>query len=113
MSIHHWDIILPEAVLHCNNSTNSSIKFSPFQVAHGISANTVIDNKFEVDVSGTALDRDALRQNVVANKADARISYRSQGNKSVKVIEHKIGDKVLLKRTHGAYPKINSFWVGP
>ena len=66
-----------------------------------------------MDVSGTALDRDALRQNVVANKADARISYRSQANKSVKVIEHKIGDKVLLKRTHGAYPKINSFWVGP
>ena len=111
MYIHHWDRILPEAVLHCNNSTNSSIKFSPFQVAHGISANTVIDNKFDVDGSGTAQDRNALRQNVVANRADARISYQSQANKPVKVIEHKIGDQVLPKRTNGAYPKINPYWV--
>ena len=113
ISIHQWDQLLPEAILNLNNTTNASSKFSPFEIAYGMPANTVLDNKLGVNGSFKSVDKAAVRLNAVANKMDASNAYRGQANKVTKVNEYKVGDHVLLKRTHGEHPKLNPFWVGP
>ena len=112
IAINRWDEILPEAILHYNNTQNSSTKFSPFQVAYGMSANLVIDNKLGVH-SSSAIDKQLVRDNINANRCDARANYQKQANKSTRVNPYNTNDMVLLKRTHGSHPKMNPYWVGP
>ncbi len=107
-----WDEILPEAILYFNNTKNASTQFSPFQVAYGISANLPIDNKMKVkEVS--QLDQELIRKNIVANRAEARNTYQKQANSKTVINDFKVGDMVLLKRTHGSFPKMNPLWVSP
>ena len=87
------------AILHFNTMQNSSSKFSPFEIAYGIRGNTALDNVLGVD-NRQVRDPPLVRENVVANKADARASYQSQKNKTIKLNDYKVGDLVLLKRTH-------------
>ena len=112
VSIHCWDTILPEAILIFNSTKNSSTQFSPFQVAYGTSPNTPLDNKFGINQE-TVLDANLVRANVSGNREDARAVYQKQANKTVQINEFENGDLVLLKRTHGSYPKMNPHWVGP
>ena len=49
----------------------------------------------------------------MANKTDARASYQSQKNKTIKLNDYKVGDLVLLKRTHGSNPKMSPRYIGP
>ena len=113
IDINRWDEILPEAILHFNNTQNSSTKFSPFEVAYGMPANLIIDNKLGVNTNATAVDPNLVRQNINVNRSDARASYQKQANKSTRMNHYNVGDLVLLKRTHGAHPKMNPYWVGP
>ena len=63
LNISHWDDVLPEAILHCNNTTNASTKFSPFQVAYGTPADMPLDNKLDIPQLA-ALDPGLIRENV-------------------------------------------------
>lgn len=111
--IQQWDELVPEAVLHLNNTTNASSKFSPFQTAYGIAATTPLDNKLGCNQSKEPVDTALLRLNVAANKEEAKRNYQTQANRTVRINEFRPGDLVLLKRTHGSYPKMNPIWVGP
>jgi hypothetical protein len=62
------------------------------------------DGKYDVDV---------LRQNAKLNREESRNNYQKQANQKLVQNNFKIGDDVLLLRTHGANPKINPIWVGP
>ena len=110
--IDRWDEVLPEAILHFNTMQNSSSKFSPFEIAYGIRGNTALDNVLGVD-NMQVRDPSLVRENVVANKADARASYQSQKNKTIKLNNYKVGDLVLLKQTHGSNPKMSPRYIGP
>ena len=114
LNISRWDDILPEAILHYNNTTNASTKFSPFQVAYGTPANMPLDNKLNIPQLA-ALDPGLIRENVGANREETRRNYQKQANKSVTRTENEYaeGDLVLFKRTHGEYPKMNPLDVGP
>ena len=114
LNISRWDDVLPEAILHCNNTTNASKKFSPFQVAYGTPVNMPLDNKLNIPQLA-AHDPGLIRENVGANREEARRNYQKQANKSVTRAENEYseGGLVLLKRTHGKYPKMNPLDVGP
>ena len=114
LNISHWDDILPEAILHYNNTTNASTKFSPFQVTYGTPANMPLDNKLNIPQLA-ALDPGLIRENVEANREEAWRNYQKQANKSVTRAENEYagGDLVLFKCTHGEYPKMNPLDVGP
>ena len=114
LDIPRWDDILPEAILHCNNTTNASTKFSPFQVAYGNPANMPLDNKLNIPQQA-ALDPGLIRENVGVNREEARRNYQKQANKSVTRAENEYaeGDLVLFKRTQGEYLKMNPLDVGP
>ena len=71
ISIHQWDQILPEAVLCMNNTSNASSTFSPFEIAFGMPANTVLDNKLGIEGNQKLRDTSLIRLNAVNNKADA------------------------------------------
>jgi hypothetical protein len=112
ISINRWDEILPEAILHYNTMQNSSSKFSPFEVAYGIQGNTPLDNV--LGLKGVReQDPKLIRQNVIANKEEARASYQKQANKECLVNQYQIGDLVLLRRTHGCHPNMSPLYVGP
>ena len=100
LGVHQWDQILPEAILYSNNTVNASSKFSPFEIAYGTSANTVLDNKLGVNGNREPIDEELVRQNVLSNKAEASQAYRKQANKVTKINNYNNGDLVLLKRIH-------------
>ena len=63
LNISRCDDALPEAILHCNNTTNASTKFSPFHVAYGTPANMPLDNKLNIPQLA-APDPGLIRENV-------------------------------------------------
>ena len=113
LPITDWDLLLPEALLAANNLTNKSSKHSAFSTMFGSHARLPIDNRFGVDKIGSEIDRDAIRKNAELNRKEARSSYKKQHDKNTSVNEFQVGQAVLLKRTHGKYPKMNPKWIGP
>ena len=113
ISINHWDELLPEAMLHANATYNQSNKFSPFFILHGLVPVLPIDSKLQIKAANEKCSTEAIHMNVDLNRFEAKANYQKQANKNLVENEFKVGDQILLKRTHGAHAKANPYWVGP
>ena len=110
-----WDLLLPEAVLAVNGSVNKSLKKSPFMCTFGGEARLPIDNIINIPrLFDEELDQDTVQQNARLNRQEARSNYKAAYDKKTCMQKFVAGQRVLVKRTHGKYPKISVSWVdGP
>ena len=79
----------------------------------GANTRMPIDNfmKFKPHHSGEGCDRIAAIANAQLNQVESRLGYKERYDKSANVaVDFKEGDKVLLRRTAGDYPKISVNW---
>ena len=105
ISAHEWDSLLVEATLAYNNTINKSSGYSPFRSMFGSDAMLPIDNVCGVR-SGTASAEPAwIRTNADINRAEAQTSYKTRLYLKASTESLTAGDKVLIKRTYGNYPK--------
>ena len=112
LSVHSWDTVLAECTLAHNNITNQSNGFSPAMLLLGSNTRMPIDNFMKLEVQQKEeYDRNAARTNAQLNQKESRLGYKERYDKSSNVsIDFKVGDKVLLRRTAGDYPKISVNW---
>ena len=111
-----WDTLLPEAVLEMNSQMNKSLKTSPFSCTFGKDARLAVDNFFQLPSITNELSQEEILVAANHNRDMAKKAYKVQHDKnaSKESKEWKLGDRVLIKRTHGKYKKISPKWVdGP
>ena len=72
-----------------------------------------IDNRLGINTTGPKLDLNAIRENARLNRLEAQKNYKRQYDKKTNINLYEIGDEVLLKRSHGKFPKLNPKWIGP
>ena len=111
-----WDTLLPEAVLKMNSQMNKSLKTSPFSCTFGKDARLAVDNFFQLPSITNELSQEEILVAANHNRDMAKKAYKVQHDKNAsnESKEWKLGDRVLIKRTHGKYKKISPKWVdGP
>ena len=106
----NWDLLLDEATLAYNNTVNKSTGFSPFKSMFGGNATLPIDAVCEVDSSPEAVSPELIRKNADKNRIEAQAGYKARLDKKCNTAELSVGDKVLMKRTFGAHPKLSVKW---
>ena len=106
----NWDILLDEATLAYNNTVNKSTGFSPFRSMFGGNATLPIDAVCEVDSTPETVSPELIRINADKNRVEAQAGYKARLDKKCNTKDLSVGDKVLMKRTFGAYPKLSVKW---
>jgi transposase InsO family protein len=111
ISVEDWDLLLDEATLAYNNTVNKSTGFSPFKSMFGGSAVLPIDNACKLTNPGSDRgDSKLIQQNAEMNRKEAQKGYKNYLDQKANTGQFVIGDKVLLKRTFGSYPKLSVKW---
>lgn len=115
LPIESWDEVIDECTLAQNNTVNQSSKFSSALLLFGNNTRLPIDNMLRLQKTAREedLDREAAQKNALLNQKEARTVYKERYDQTANSNEDKKfepGDKVLLKRTFGPYPKISVNW---
>ena len=105
-----WDTLLDEATLATNCTVNKTSKFSPFKCALGHEPRLPLDNLLNVVMKHETVPPPLIQKNAHLNRIENQASYKKTHDRTLKEYKYKIGDKVLLKRTFGKYPKSNVLW---
>ena len=108
--VEDWDLLLDEATLAYNNTVNKSTGFSPFRSLFGRRAILPIDRVCQTGPKDVLVDPKLVQQNAQLNRQEAQNSYKSRLDKQINTDKFAKGDKVLLKRTFGSYPKLSVKW---
>ena len=109
-SVHDWDILLNEATLAYNTRINKSTGFSPFKSMFGIEGVLPIDRVTDIIPKREQVDPELVRRNAALNKKDSQKSYKEKRDEKANAEKFVVGEKVLLKRKFGKYPKMNVRW---
>ena len=109
-----WDLLLPEAVLEANARVNKSMKVSPFKCTFGMDPRLPADNFTGFPKTTTQVDPQLIQHNAKLSRDEAAKLYKEQYDRGTQLQQFSIGQRVLLKRTHGKNPKMSVRWVdGP
>ena len=109
-SVHDWDILLNEATLAYNTRINKSTGFSPFKSMFGIEGVLPIDRVTDIIPKREQVEPELVRRNAALNKKDSQKSYKEKRDEKANAENFVVGEKVLLKRKFGKYPKMNVRW---
>ena len=110
LSMHEWDTVIDECTLAYNNTVNQSSGFSPAKQLFGIATRLPIDNFMQLNTKLEPVDVDLVRKNAKLNQTESRANYKKQYDRGTNAEIFKPGDKVLLRRTTGPYPKMAVDW---
>ena len=110
ISVHEWDSLLDEATLAYNNTINKSSGYSPFRSMFGSDATLPIDNVCGVRSGTASAEPSLIRTNADINRSEAQTSYKTRLDLKANTESFTAGDKVLIKRTYGSYPKMAVKW---
>lgn len=105
-----WDLITPEIMLAINGQVNKSLKYSPFMCSFGSEARLPIDNFYGLPTNELHTEPSIIQQDADHNRQEAKSSYKRQHDKKSKHYELEVGQRVLIKRDHGKFPKIAVNW---
>ena len=108
--IQDWDLLLEEATLAYNSTVNKSMGVSPFECMLGVNPQLPVDQKLGVEPRRQRAEVTVIRTNAEKNREEAQEIYRKRLNDKANTLELSVGDKVLMKRTFGEYPKISVKW---
>ena len=108
--VQDWDLLIEEATLAYNSTVNKSMGVSPFECMLGVSPQLPIDQKLGVDPRPQRAEVSVIRTNAENNREEAQEVYRKRLNDKANTVELSAGDKVLLKRKFGEFPKISVKW---
>ena len=108
--VEDWDLLLDEATLAYNNTVNKSTGFSPFKSMFGKTASLPIDRACQINAGDNQMDPSLVQQNAQFNRQDAQSTYKNRLDKNINTEMFEEGDKVLLKRSFGSYPKLSAKW---
>ena len=108
--IQDWDLLLDEATLAYNATVNKSMGISPFECMLGVSPQLTVDQKLGLNPRPQRADIATIRANAEKNREEAQGVYRKRLDDRANTQELKVGDRVLLKRNFGEYPKISVKW---
>ena len=113
--ITEWTSIIDEIVLAINCTPNRSLKCTPFEYMFGNNPGRLpIDNFMQLKSVGEPLDQETVRSYAKGNVAEAKQQYKEYYDTKAVVNKYAEGQEVLVKRTHGKYPKLSPNWVrGP
>ncbi len=105
-----WDLLLDEATLAYNSTVNKSTGFSPFKSMFGRRAMLPIDRVCQSSPEDEQVNPKLVQHNAHLNRQEAQTVYKNRLDKQVNTDMLTEGDKVLLKRTFGEYPKLAVKW---
>jgi len=110
-----WDTILQESVLAVNAMVNTSSQYTPFELMFGSNPRLPIDNLLQLPLDRSEpVPTAVIQKNGTLNRDEAKLSYKRQYDKTALVASYEVGQEVLLKRSHGEYPKVSVKWTrGP
>ena len=110
ISAENWDLLLDEATLAYNNTVNKSTGFSPFRSMFGTNATLPIDAVCGVSPTIEEVPAELIQANADKNRLEAQASYKARLDLKSNTADLVVGEKVLLKRTFGANPKLSVKW---
>ena len=110
-----WREVFNEVVLATNCCTNRSSGFSAFEHMFGKTGRLPMDNFMGLsDTRQEKIDKSLIESVAIRNWREAQESYKKEYDTHLIINEYAAGQEVLVKRTHGKYPKIAPNWVqGP
>ena len=109
-----WDLLAPEAQLAINSQTNKSLRYSPFKCTFGMEARTPVDSFYDIPTFDTYVEPAIVQEDADKNRDEAKMSYKREHDKDASNQVLEVGQRVLVKRTHGKFPKAAVKWVdGP
>ena len=76
----------------------------------GIEGVLPIDRAINVIPKREQIDPELVRRNAALNKKDSQKSYKEKRDERVNAEKFVVGEKVLIKRKFGKYPKMNVRW---
>ena len=76
----------------------------------GVNPQLPVDQKLGVEPRPQRAEVSVIRTNAEKNREEAQKVYRKRLNDKANTLELSAGDKVLMKRTFGEYPKISVKW---
>jgi len=106
-----WDVDLPFVMLGYNASVQSSSKFSPYHILHGVSPTVppAVKDKF---LSPVDLDDPALAARSVLERAALLERHCVEAGQNLLIAQHKDSLKYLKHRSGHYIPKVADFAVG-
>ena len=108
--LHNWDLLLEEATLAYNSTVNKSMGVSPFECMLGVNPQLPVDQRLGVEARPQRAEVSVIRANADRNREEAQEVYKKRLNDKANTVELSAGDKVLMKRTFGEYPKMSVKW---
>ena len=76
----------------------------------GRTAALPMDRACQINSGDNQIDPNLVQQNAQFNRKDAQSTYKNRLDKNINTELFEEGDKVLLKRTFGSYPKLSVKW---
>ena len=111
LAVQQWDSVLDECTLAYNNTTNQSSGFSPAKQLFGTNTRLPIDNLLQLkSQTNEKADVKLVQKNAKLNQTEARTSYKERYDRGANAETFQPGDKVLLRRNAGPYPKMAVNW---